>query len=171
MEDLTNGEFQEVIDDPIADLEIVNQLVLTSGKLYFDLIEKRNELQAKEVAIVRIEQLYPFPDNQLDKIFKKYKNTVRYVWAQDEPRNMGAWNFIKNKLPNLDIEPVSRPESGSPAGGLNELHILRLKKIMNKIFKKCDCELALTYCDFRCVGHDIVNKGTYTLASETGSKK
>ncbi|NOZ46346.1 MAG: 2-oxoglutarate dehydrogenase E1 component [Chlorobi bacterium] len=166
IEDLSNGSFHEIIDDTNADPSVVNQMVITSGKIYYDLIAKKEELKAKEVAIIRIEQLYPFPEVEIEKIIKKYKNVIRYVWAQDEPKNMGAWNFVKNKLPNLEIEPVTRPESGAPAGGLHELHLLRLKKIMNKIFKKCDCEWANTYCDMQCVGNELVNKQTFELINK-----
>lgn len=166
IEDLSAGEFNEIIDDSTTDPQIIKQVVFTSGKLFFDLFEKKKELNAKEVAIIRVEQIYPFPEVEIEKVINKYKNAVRYVWAQDEPKNMGAWNYIRNKLPKLEIEAVARPESGSPAGGLNELHKLRLKKILNKIFKKCDCEWALNYCDFRCEGHEKVNQGTYTLINK-----
>lgn len=150
MEDFTKGGFREVIDDESAKPEDVMQVVFTSGRLYYDLIAKKEELEASDTAIVRIEQLYPFPENQLQQIIKKYKKAERYVWAQDEPENMGAWPFIHMNFKQVKLLPVARPASGSPAGGLLELHNKRLAKILSKVYKQCDCELARKYCGMRC---------------------
>jgi 2-oxoglutarate dehydrogenase E1 component len=114
----------------------VKQLVLTSGRLYYDLIKKRVEGGDETTAIVRLEQLYPFPAGQVDAVIKKYKQATRLIWAQDEPENMGSWMFIRQMMPEVRFEVVSRPASGSPAGGLMEQHNLRLEKILSSIFNQ-----------------------------------
>ena len=149
-DDFTKGGFQEVIDDNQANPDEVLQLVFTFGRLYYDLIAKKEELEASDTAVVRIEQLFPFPYNRVREIIKKYKNAQRYVWAQDEPENMGAWPFIHQNFKDVTLLPVTRPASGSPAGGLLELHNKRLSKILSKVYKQCDCELARKYCGMRC---------------------
>jgi 2-oxoglutarate dehydrogenase E1 component len=150
IEEFTKGGFQEVIDDESAKTDEVLQVVFTSGRLYYDLIAKKEELEAHDTAIVRIEQLYPFPIEQLRAIIKKYKKSQRYVWVQDEPENMGAWPFIHMNFKDVKLMPIARPASGSPAGGLLELHNKRLTKILSKVYKQCDCELSRKYCGMRC---------------------
>ncbi len=136
LDDLAEGGFREVIDDGIVKPAQVNQVVFTSGRLYYDLVKKRNDVGDKSTAIVRIEQLYPLPAEQIDAVLAKYKKARRVIWAQDEPENMGAWPFLQRKLRHINFELASRPESGTPAGGLMKQHNLRLEKIMNKIFSE-----------------------------------
>lgn len=150
IEDFTSGGFKEIIDDPTEDIDEILQVVFTSGRLFYDLIAKKEELNARDTALVRIEQLYPFPHSQLSEIVKKYKNAKRYVWAQDEPENMGAWPFIHMNFKDVKLLPVARPASGSPAGGLLELHNKQLAKILSKVYKQCDCEMSAEYCGMRC---------------------
>jgi len=136
LDELAHGRFQEVIDDHLVKTAQVKQLVLTSGRLYYDLIRKRVEVGDETTAIVRLEQLYPFPASQVEAILKKYNRATRLIWAQDEPENMGSWSFICRMLPDVKLEVVSRPESGSPAGGLMKQHNLRLDKILTSIFNQ-----------------------------------
>lgn len=136
MEELATGHFKEVIDDHQANAETVKQLVLTSGRLYYDLIKKRTDTGDDSTAIVRVEQLYPLPVKQINDLIKKYENADRIIWAQDEPANMGAWPFISKKLDYINFELAARPESGSPAGGLMKQHSLRLNKLLEQIFNK-----------------------------------
>ncbi|MGV8139435.1 MAG: 2-oxoglutarate dehydrogenase E1 component [Mangrovibacterium sp.] len=136
LDELARGHFQEVIDDHLVKPAKVKQLVLTSGRLYYDLIRKRVESGDETTAIVRIEQLYPFPAAQVRAILKKYGQANRLIWAQDEPENMGSWGFICRMLPDVRFEVVSRPESGSPAGGLMKQHNLRLDNILTTIFNQ-----------------------------------
>ena len=150
LEEFTSGGFREVIDDPVADPKEVLQVVFTSGRLYYDLLDKKEKLGATDTALVRVEQLYPFPILQLREILGKYKNAQRHVWAQDEPENMGAWPFVSYHFKDVQLLPVTRPSSGSPAGGLLEMHNKRLSKLLSKVFKECDCELARKYCGMRC---------------------
>ncbi|MGD9928761.1 MAG: 2-oxoglutarate dehydrogenase E1 component [Mangrovibacterium sp.] len=136
LDELAEGGFREVIDDPIVKPGKVKQLVFTYGRIYYDLIKKRVDTGDDSTAIVRLEQLYPLPTGQIEDVLKKYKNASRLIWAQDEPENMGAWPFIQRKLQGINFELVSRPESGSPAGGLMKQHNLRLEKILNSIFSE-----------------------------------
>ncbi len=135
LEELSEGKFMESIDDPIANPEEVKTVVLTTGKIYFDLLSKREELQRDDVAIIRIEQLYPFPEDQVVAYFKKYKNAIRKIWVQDEPENMGAWPYIQRTYNRWNLCGITRQESASPAGGLMEQHKIRLDKILNTVFE------------------------------------
>jgi 2-oxoglutarate dehydrogenase E1 component len=135
VEDLSKGVFQEIIDDPIADPEVVEKVVFTSGRLYYDLAKHKLEKGLSHVAIVRMEQLYPIPNKQINQILKKY-NTPNLVWAQDEPENMGAWPFLNRKLNCLGMKGVFRNESASPAVGLMEKHTQALEKILNSVFEE-----------------------------------
>lgn len=134
LEDLAEGHFRELIDDGFVKPSKVRQVVLTSGRLFYDLQKKRTETGDDRTAIVRIEQLYPFPAQQVEAVLKKYSQAKRLIWAQDEPANMGSWGFIRGRMPQLSMELASRPESGSPAGGLMKQHNLRLEKILSTIF-------------------------------------
>ncbi|MFV0290305.1 MAG: 2-oxoglutarate dehydrogenase E1 component [Mangrovibacterium sp.] len=134
LDELSNDHFRAIIDDSEATPSEIKEVVLTSGRLYYDLLKTKNEKQRHDIAIVRIEQLYPIPKGQLREIRAKYAQAKRWIWAQDEPENMGAWTFISRKLPLLNLELVSRPESGTPAGGLMHTHMKRLNDIINAIF-------------------------------------
>ncbi len=136
LEELANGKFQEVIDDNRVKPASAKQVVFTTGKLYYDLIKKRVDLGDQSTAIIRVEQLYPLPEEQIRAVLTKYKKATRIIWAQDEPENMGAWPFISRKLTDIQFELVARKESGSPAGGLMKQHNLRLDKILGSIFKE-----------------------------------
>jgi 2-oxoglutarate dehydrogenase E1 component len=150
LEDLASGRFRELIDDNTADPGEVKQVIFTNGRLYYDLVSKREETGAKDTAIVRIEQLYPLPFEQMRQVIKKYGEVERYVWAQDEPANMGAWPYIQRVFKDVPLLLISRPESGSPASGLLELHRKRQTKILDKAFIKCNCELRRVYCGQKC---------------------
>lgn len=147
----TEGTFQPVIDDDMVDIKEVRRVVFCTGKIYYDLLEKKREYNSRDIALVRIEQLNPFPIDQVKKILYKYYNNVLTLWVQEEPQNMGAWNFVKNQLKSIDIEPVTRLASGSPAVGLNKLHVIGQKEIIGKVFRRCDCELQNVYCGLQCV--------------------
>ncbi|MCW4469712.1 2-oxoglutarate dehydrogenase E1 component [Flavobacterium sp. MFBS3-15] len=117
-EEFANGTFQEVLDDPAADATKVKTLVFCTGKFYYDLIAERENLNRDDVAVVRIEQLFPLPVEQLKEIIAKYPNADDYVWAQEEPRNMGAYgymlmNFSEVKLRVASLKAYSAPAAGS----------------------------------------------------------
>ncbi len=150
LNELASGKFQEVIDDEDVNVNEVRRVIFCAGKMYYDLLAKKEEFGASDIALVRIEQLYPWPKKQIQKIIYKYSNTKRWIWAQEEPVNMGAWKFVKEKITNVNLQVVARLESGSPAVGLNKLHILGQEEIIGKIFRKCTCELKNKYCGLQC---------------------
>lgn len=133
LKEFTSGTFQEVIDDPAAPKE-VKRVVLCSGKVYYDLVEAGQKRKNKDTAIVRIEQLYPFPQKQLDAVLKKYKG-AKLVWAQEEPFNMGYWSFIQRMMPDTKMDVVSRKSSASPATGYSKVHKVEQETILNKAFE------------------------------------
>jgi len=151
LDDIAAGTFLEVIDDSNTDPSNVLRVVFCSGKIYYDLLDKKELFGATDLAIVRVEQLYPFPLEQIMQVVQKYPNALKWIWVQEEPENMGAWSFIANKLKNkLPVEVVARQESGSPAVGLSKLHFLEQEEIIGKIFRKCTCELNNKYCGLQC---------------------
>ncbi|HEY4787776.1 MAG TPA: 2-oxoglutarate dehydrogenase E1 component, partial [Bacteroidales bacterium] len=150
MDDMAKGHFMEVIDDPDVKPDDVKQVVFCYGKLYYELTERRAELKSFDTAIIRIEQLYPFPAEQIDQVLKQYHHSERFVWAQEEPENMGAWSFVNRIYKNGEFLPICRSASASPAAGLVEIHKLRQKKILDKVFHQCDCERANRYCGMEC---------------------
>ena len=133
LEDLSTGHFQEIIDDTV-DAASVRKVVFVTGKLYYELLKKREELGTSDVALVRVEQLYPLAVDQIDKIVEKYKG-AKLVWAQEEPENMGSWTFILRTLRHLDLDVISRSASGSPASGSMEVFSKRQSAIINKVFE------------------------------------
>jgi len=151
IDELEKGSFAKVIDDNNVDIDEVRRLVFCSGKIYYDLLAKKEEYNAKDIAIVRLEQLHPFPEKEIEKIIKKYKNHLLSLWVQEEPENMGAWYYVQNLMKKYDIIPVTRQASGSPAVGLYKIHELQQNEIIGKVFRKCTCELNNKYCGLQCV--------------------
>jgi 2-oxoglutarate dehydrogenase E1 component len=125
LEEFTDGKFNEVIDDQFVKTADVKRVLFCSGKIYYDLLEKQQTDKRKDVAVVRLEQLYPMPYDQLEAIQSKYKNATEFVWVQEEPENMGAWPYISRKFRNssLNFELISRKESSSTATGYAKQHI------------------------------------------------
>ncbi len=139
--ELTSGSFAEVLDDPTMIEESaraqVTRVVLCSGKVAFDALARRDELGdiGRQVAVVRVEQLYPWPKDGLEAILAEYPSATEVVWLQEEPENMGAWNFAHSRLHRLlreshSLRHVSRAESASPASGSAALHRLELEDLM-----------------------------------------
>ena len=133
IQEMSSGSFQEVIDDSHAIPAKINQVVLCSGKFYYDLVEHYETLDKGNIAFVRLEQLYPFPETQLKSIFSKYGKDCKYVWAQEEPLNMGPWSYILRKWEYSKIVCFSREESGSPASGSPKVFERRQQEIINKV--------------------------------------
>ena len=150
MEELANGKFQEVIDDPNVDTPQVKRVVFCSGKIYYDLLERKEHFDAKDIALVRLEQLYPFPHEKVQSLIEKYSNAIRWLWVQEEPENMGAWNHIREQMQNISLRKVARQPSASPAVGLYSLHQVEQNEILGKVFRKCTCELNYKYCNLDC---------------------
>lgn len=133
LNDFTSGGFNEVIDDH-DDFKNADRIILCSGKVYYDLIEYRKAKYIKHTAIIRLEQLYPFPQKQLDKILNEYQSNTKKIWLQEEPANMGAWSYIFRKLSSLNIKLISRPESASPATGSHKHHEKQQAELIAKAF-------------------------------------
>jgi multifunctional 2-oxoglutarate metabolism enzyme len=136
-DDLTGGCFEEVLSDPAAPSpEGVRRLLMCTGKVAVDLLARRDELKLDNVAIVRLEQLYPFPHAAIDAELTKYPGAERY-WIQEEPENMGAWNFVFARLQHQcdDVQLVSRPESGSPATGSKTIHAQEQEELLEEAFE------------------------------------
>ncbi|WP_312766013.1 2-oxoglutarate dehydrogenase E1 component [Epilithonimonas sp.] len=138
LEDLANGSFQPILDDPTADPTKVERLVLCTGKLYFDLLAKKEELNDDKVALVRLEQIYPLNMDNVNAIFDKYKNRKDLIWAQEEPENMGAWSYILRNFRNMDIQLISPVASGTPAPGSHKMFEKNQTKIINDVFQTDD---------------------------------
>ena len=133
--DLVTGRFQEVIDDVSAEATKVKKVVFCSGKLYYELLEEKEKLNADDTALVRLEQLYPFPKTQLEAIVAKYANTETYVWAQEEPENMGAWGFVLRHWRELPLHVVARSASATPASGSSKRSARRQRAVIEGVFK------------------------------------
>jgi 2-oxoglutarate dehydrogenase E1 component len=139
VDDLTRGSFQEVLDDPgVTDAAAVQRVVFCSGKVAWDAFSERGKRQAP-VAIARVEQLYPFPGEQMRAVLSRYPNARQVVWLQEEPDNMGPWRFVearfwKIKEQGYDLRLVSRIGSGSPATGAKAVHDQELADLMDETF-------------------------------------
>ncbi|MFM8739460.1 MAG: 2-oxoglutarate dehydrogenase E1 component [Cytophagales bacterium] len=129
IKDFTKGSFQEVIDDPTVNAKDVKKVVMCTGKIYYDLVEAQSKKKKNEVAVVRVEQLHPFPEKQLNVVLKKYKG-AKLVWVQEEPANMGYWSFILRYLTGLEL--ISRKASASPATGFKKVHDAEQQKIVSQ---------------------------------------
>jgi len=151
LDDLEKGKFMPVIDDNDNDLDEVRRVVLCSGKIYYDLLARKQKLGARDIALVRLDQIFPFPKKEIDRILKKYKNNMLTLWVQEEPENMGAWYFIRNAMKDTEVIPVTRQPSGSPATGLFKLHEISQKEIIDKVFRECTCDLLNVYCGLQCM--------------------
>ena len=137
IEDLTTGQFKTVIADPDQpDVKKVKRVVVCSGQVYYDLYNARKEKAIKDIAIVRVEQLYPFPTEELKSELDKYIVAKEVVWVQEEPRNQGAWHQIRHRLENC-MRPkqallyAGRPSSASPAVGYMSKHLAQLKAFLD----------------------------------------
>lgn len=135
LDDMAKGGFQEVIDDPQAKAATIETVVLCTGKFYYEATEKAAELGVDNMAFVRVEQLYPFPEKQIEAVLAKYKNKKRIVWAQEEPENMGAWQYMAMRMRGKDLIGVTRPAAAAAAEGSKELHLKRLNALWNNLFQ------------------------------------
>jgi 2-oxoglutarate dehydrogenase E1 component len=141
IDDLSNGGFQPLIDDAeISNREAVKRIVLCSGKVYYDLVDARRKSEDRNVAIVRLEQLYPFPLQSIREMLASYANANELVWAQEEPQNMGGWTFVQERLENLlsncqRPRYVGRSASASPATGSYSIHQREQSELVTEALK------------------------------------
>ena len=138
LEDFANGKFQPVIDDATAEVEKIEKLVLCSGKIYYELLAKKEECKNDNVALVRMEQLYPLQHDQIEEIFAKYSNRKELLWVQEEPENMGAWTYILRNFRDTGIQVISPVPSGSPAPGSHKMFEKNQNAVINKVFGRDD---------------------------------
>jgi len=134
LEEMATGRFQEVIDDASAVKENVDTVVFCSGKFYYEMKEKAQEMGVDNMAFVRVEQLYPLPQKQVEDVISKY-NAKNIIWAQEEPENMGAWTYIAMKLRHIPFIGVCRGSSAAAAEGSKKLHERRLKQLYSDLFQ------------------------------------
>jgi 2-oxoglutarate dehydrogenase E1 component len=153
LSELSDGGFREVIDDPSADPAKITRVVFCSGKVYYDLLEEKEKIGIDDTAVIRIEQLHPFPSGQVRKIIGKYHKSADNLWTQEEPANMGAWTFIHDRMQEYNLRLIARPASGSPATGSPEFHEIRQRKIIEKTFSSCDCPRVAEECRMMCIGN------------------
>ena len=142
-EEFANGTFQPLLDDTTAAVEKVKSVVFCTGKFYYDLLEHRDEIGRDDVALVRIEQLFPLPQKQIKEVLEKYKNADDLVWAQEEPRNMGAYSHLLLHLEEAkSFRVCSRKFYGSPAAGSSVRFKKRHEKVIASVFDK---SIEITY--------------------------
>jgi 2-oxoglutarate dehydrogenase E1 component len=146
LDELTTGAFQEVIGDSQYLGNQINRILLCTGKVYYDLVNKREELGRSDVAILRIEQIYPFPLNQIRDLLRRYSDTADLFWVQEEPENMGAWFFIESQLQPFissrsgaggfrrQLGYVGRAAAASPAAGAHKVHGDQQEALMCEAF-------------------------------------
>ncbi len=133
LKDFTESEFQEVIDDTIAP-EAVKRVVLCTGKFYYDLLEARDKNERFDVALVRLEQLFPLHEEKIQKILSRYVNAEDYIWAQEEPRNMGAWSYMLQRFELRDLKVRSRKYYAVPAAGSSTRFKARHRRVIESVF-------------------------------------
>lgn len=135
VDELAKGAFQSVIDDDVKK-DSVKTVVLCSGKFYYDAKAEAEERGVTNAAFVRLEQLYPFPQKQLDKVLATYKKKTKVIWAQEEPENMGPWTYIAMELREMNLDVVARNASAAPAAGSSTVHKRRLARLFDNLFDK-----------------------------------
>ena len=135
LEDLSQGYFQALIDDPAVKAADVKKVVFCTGKIYYELLAEKEERKADDVALVRIEQLYPLPKDEIKALLTKYKNASKHIWTQEEPANMGAWGFLLQHFPEeVRLQRVSLNASAAPATGSSKRALSRQRAIIEQTF-------------------------------------
>ncbi|GIX03031.1 MAG: 2-oxoglutarate dehydrogenase E1 component [Planctomycetaceae bacterium] len=137
LEELAQGTYQRVLDDSMVyDSASIEGLILCSGKIYYELLERRDTLGRRDLALIRLEQLYPFPHEQLQHVLQRYRPQIPVTWVQEEPENMGAWRFLRvmfgQELYGHPFQGVMRPASASPATGSAHSHQLEQEAILSQ---------------------------------------
>jgi 2-oxoglutarate dehydrogenase E1 component len=132
LDEFIKGRFQEVLDDAEVDPGRVRRVLLCSGKVYYDLLERRTEAKANDVAIVRIEQFYPYHEEAIERALRRYRKAKEWVWVQEESQNMGGWTFMEPRLraKGYEVAYVGRDASASPATGSLAVHRREQKELV-----------------------------------------
>jgi 2-oxoglutarate dehydrogenase E1 component len=140
-DDLAEGKFSPfIMDNELTDAKKLKRLVICSGKVYYDLLKYRQENEIDDVAIARLEQFYPFADDEIQDQLKDFKNIEDIVWCQEEPKNMGAWNFVAPRFMELlqngqKLSYAGRQASASPAAGQKKIHQAEQDKLVEDAMK------------------------------------
>jgi 2-oxoglutarate dehydrogenase E1 component len=139
LDELTSGAFREVIDDTTIYSQRVRRVILCSGQIYYDLAAAREERKSQDIAIARLEQIYPFPGDQLRDLIERYPATGDVMWVQEEPRNMGAWRFVQENLQpileeNRQVRYAGRAASASPSAGSLKRHQQEQAELIDEAF-------------------------------------
>jgi 2-oxoglutarate dehydrogenase E1 component len=138
VEELANGAFQPFLaDTEVEDKESIDRLIICSGKVYYDLYKAREENEKNNIAIGRIEQFYPFPDEDIENFLQEYKHVKEVIWCQEEPKNMGAWNFLFPRLQPLlkdgqTIRYAGRQAAASTAAGQKKIHDAEQERLVSE---------------------------------------
>jgi 2-oxoglutarate dehydrogenase E1 component len=138
LKEMTAGSFKEVLEDPDP-VKSVRRILFCSGKIYYELLQKRRETKKTDTAIVRMEQFYPFPEIQLKAVIRKYKRVRQFIWVQEEPENMGAWFFVRPRLEKIIGEPleyIGRNAAASPATGFPAIYRKEQAAVTDKAMEK-----------------------------------
>jgi len=135
VDDLAKGSFQEVLDDDVTKTK-VDTIVLCSGKFYYEMKDEAEKRGVTNAAYIRLEQMYPLPEVQLEKVLSGYKNAKRFIWAQEEPENMGAWAYMALALRKYNLDFAAGRPSAAPAAGSSSLHKKRLADLYDRLFNK-----------------------------------
>ena len=133
IEDFANGGFQEVIDDTVNPSK-VTKLVFCTGKFYYELLEERETTEREDIALVRVEQLFPLHEEKLQEVISKYPNVKEYVWAQEEPKNMGAWSYMLQRFDSIKLSVASRRYYSVPAAGSSARFKRRQRAVIDMVF-------------------------------------
>ena len=145
-EDLISGAFQPLIKDDTVTSKEAKAVVFCSGKFYYDLYKAREEKGRKDVALIRVEQLFPLPEAEIEATIAQFENAEDIVWAQEEPRNMGAWSFLLLHLPNAQrFRPATRRYYGAPAAGSAIRFQRRHQQIIDYVFDPTQDNFLRTY--------------------------
>ena len=136
LKDMSSGGFREVLEETDSS-KSVRRILFCSGKIYYELLTKRRELKKNDTAIIRIEQFYPFPENQFKTVIQKHKKAQKFIWVQEEPENMGAWFFLRfrfEKIIGKSVEYIGRNASASPATGFPNIYRKEQTEIIDAAF-------------------------------------
>lgn len=136
VEDFTKNKFHEIIDDPNVTAGSVDTVLMCSGKIYYELLERQQEEEHDDVAIIRLEQVYPIPYKQIQNILSRYRYAKNLMWVQEEPRNMGAWPFLMRRPEMESFDLIARKASPTPATGYYKQYSAEQEEIIDRAFKK-----------------------------------
>ncbi len=138
LEDFAEGAFQPVIDDTAAVADRIEKVVLCTGKIYYELLAKKEELNCDTIALVRLEQIYPLHQDQMEEIFARYSHKKQLLWVQEEPENMGSWSYILRNFRETNIQVIAPVPSGSPAPGSHKMFERNQNDVINRVFDRND---------------------------------